>query len=131
MTLSSGKTMRIDSRSDTPLSRLSDLMWEVRALAREADKRTLAQCAGHRHEYAERLESMLDAWMTSFTGRELLICFGAALELGVVPERHISRCMTAASGNQASDIRALFWAGMRRVPTSRLTSIRRGECEHG
>lgn len=126
MTGRSAKTLRLANRADTPLSRLSDLMWEVRALAREADKRTLAQCAGHRHKYAEHLESVLDAWMSAFTGRELLVCFGAALELGIIPERHIARCIAVASGEEARDIRALFWAGMRRVSASR----RREACVH-
>lgn len=130
MTGRSGKTLRLASRADTPLSRLSDLMWEVRALAREAEKRTLAQCAGHRHQYTEHLESVLDAWMNAFIGRELLVCFGAALELGVIPERHIGRCIAAASADEARDTRALFWAGMRRVSASRQASVRHEACVH-
>ncbi|WP_141639827.1 hypothetical protein [Cupriavidus basilensis] len=122
--------MRLANRAGTPLSRLSDLMWEVRALAREADKRTFAQCADRRQLYAEQLESVLDAWMSAFTGRELLVCFGAALELGIIPERHIVRCIEAAGADDARDVRALFWAGMRRVSASRRASVRHEACVH-
>lgn len=97
------------------LSRLSDLLCEVRALAREADRRSLAQCAVRGCEYDDCLMSILDGWMSSCTGHDLLVCFGAALELGVVPEQHISRCMAAATEARAKAVRVLFWTGMRRI----------------
>lgn len=102
------------ARGGTPLTRLNDLMWEVRAVTHAAEQAARTACAeGSRYDIA--LAATFDAWLGSWVSRDLLVCFCAALELGIHPGRHLERCLETANGRLTADERALFWAGMRRL----------------
>jgi len=102
------------ARGGTPLTRLNDLMWEVRAVTHAAEQAAQAACAqGARYDTA--LAATFDGWLGSWVSRDLLVCFCAALELGIHPGRHLERCLETANARLTADERALFWAGMRRL----------------
>ncbi|AOY94439.1 hypothetical protein BKK79_21050 [Cupriavidus sp. USMAA2-4] len=107
------------TQKERPLARLTDLLWEVRAIAREAVRAATERSAGSGGHFEECLVSVFDTWMATRTGRDLLLCFVAGLEHGLVLERHIPRCMTSLCETGSIDARTLFWVGMRRVAASR------------
>lgn len=106
-------------RKDRPLTRLTDLLWEVRAIAREAARAAAERSSGSGGQFEDCLVSVFDTWMASRTGRDLLLCFVAGLEHDLVLERHIPRCMTSVCETDSVDARTLLWVGMRRVAASR------------
>jgi hypothetical protein len=103
------------ARGGTPLMRLNDLMWEVRSVTHAAEQAARTACARGEARYDTVLAATFDAWLGSWVSRDLLVCFCAALELGIHPGRHLDRCLETANARLTADERALFWAGMRRL----------------